>query len=88
MHTNERFLELIARSTGGRAFFPRNDKEMRKAFDRVRAELHSQYRMGYVPASGEQGSAQWREIQVDLTRRKDLVVRSRLGYYSRPQQAP
>ncbi len=88
MHTNQRLLEEIARSTGGRAFFPRNDKEMRKAFDRVRAELHSQYRMGYVPASGEEGPGEWREIQVELTRRKDLVVRSRLGYYSLPPQAP
>ena len=50
MHTNQALLEEIARSTGGRAFFPGNEKEMRKAFDRVRAELHSQYRMGYVPA--------------------------------------
>jgi len=88
MHTNQGLLEEIARATGGRAFFPRNDKEIRRAFDRVRDELHSQYRMGYVPASGGEGPGQWREIRVEMMRRKDLVVRSRLGYYSKPQQAP
>ncbi|MGD8895600.1 MAG: VWA domain-containing protein [Acidobacteriota bacterium] len=88
MHTNQEILEQIARFTGGRAFFPGNDKEMSKAFDRIRTELHHQYRMGYVPAGGEEGPRQWREIRVELTRRKDLVVRSRLGYYSNTQPAP
>ena len=88
MYTNQRLLEQIAQLTGGRAFFPGNDKEMRKAFDRIRAELHHQYRMGYVPASAEKGPGQWREVQVELTRRKDLVVRCRLGYFSDKPQAP
>ena len=88
MHTNQALLEEIARSTGGRAFFPGKEKEMRKAFDRVRAELHSQYRMGYVPLRSEGEAGQWREIQVELTRHEDLVVRSRRGYYSHSQQAP
>jgi Ca-activated chloride channel family protein len=86
MHTNQRLLEQIARLTGGRAFFPEKEKEMQKAFDRIRDELHHQYRMGYVPASGGEGPGQWREIRVELTRRKDLVVRCRRGYFSdRPQ---
>jgi VWFA-related protein len=85
MHTNQELLEEIARTTGGRAFFPDDDEEMRDAFDRVRAELHSQYRMGYVPERDEEGPGQWRKIEVQLTRRKDLTVRSRLGYYSRPR---
>jgi VWFA-related protein len=88
MHTNQEVLEQIAGFTGGRAIFPRNDKEMEKAFDRIRTELHHQYRMGYVPEGGEEGPRRWREIQVELTRRKDLIVRCRLGYYSNPQQAP
>jgi Ca-activated chloride channel family protein len=88
MYTNQELLEQIAQLTGGRAFFPGNDKEMRKAFDRIRAELHHQYRMGYVPARGEEGPGQWREIQVELTRHKDLVVRCRLGYFSGRPQAP
>jgi Ca-activated chloride channel family protein len=82
MHTNQTLLEQIARLTGGRAFFPEKEKEMQKAFDRICDELHHQYRMGYVPASGGEGPDQWREIRVELTRRKNLVVRCRRGYYS------
>jgi Ca-activated chloride channel family protein len=87
-HTNQRLLEQISRLTGGGAFFPGNEKEMQKAFDRIRAELHHQYRMGYVPAGGGEGPGQWREIQVELTRRKGLVVRCRRGYYSDRPEAP
>jgi Ca-activated chloride channel family protein len=87
-HTNQGLLEQVARLTGGRAFFPENEKEMQGAFDRIRAELHHQYRMGYVPASGGEGPGQWREIQVEMTRRKGLVVRCRHGYYSDRTPAP
>jgi Ca-activated chloride channel family protein len=87
-HTNQGLLEQMARLTGGRAFFPRDEKEMQKAFDRVRAEIHHQYRMGYVPAGGGEGPGEWRGIQVELTRRKDLVVRCRRGYYRDRTQTP
>ena len=87
-HTNQGLLEQVARLTGGRAFFPESEKEMQEAFDRIRAEIHHQYRMGYVPASGGERPGQWREIQVELTRRKDLVVRCRHGYYGDRPQAP
>jgi Ca-activated chloride channel family protein len=88
MHTNQGLLEEIARFTGGRAFFPEKPKQMREAFDRIRDELHSQYRMGYLPESRAEEPGRWRELQVKLTRRKDLVVRSRLGYYGGRKQAP
>jgi Ca-activated chloride channel family protein len=87
-HANQRLLEQIARLTGGRAFFPENEKQMQKAFDRIRDEIHHQYRMGYVPPSGGEGPGQWREIQVEMTRRKDLVVRSRHGYYGDRLRTP
>jgi len=88
MYTNRWFLDELARLTGGRAFFPKNDKEMREAFDRIRAELHHQYRMGYVPAGSQGAAGEWREIRVELTRRNDLIVRCRLGYLRDRQQVP
>ncbi len=87
-HTNQALLEQVARVTGGRAFFPASEKQMQKAFDRICDEIHHQYRIGYVPGRGGEGGRQWREIQVELTRRKDLVVRSRHGYYSDRPQVP
>ena len=87
-HTNQGLLEEVTRVTGGRAFFPSNDKQMQSAFDRICDEIHHQYRMGYVPASRVEGGRQWREIQVEMTRRKNLVVRCRHGYYSGGPPAP
>jgi hypothetical protein len=44
--------------------------------------------MGYVPAAGVAGPGQWRELRVELTRRKDMIVRCRRGYYADRQEAP
>ena len=86
MDTRDALLTQIAEYTGGRAFFPKNEKEMRTAFDRIRDELHRQYRMAYFPPNIE-GERDWRNIEVRMTSRKNLVVRTRLGYYSSPEQA-
>ena len=87
MDTNNALLTQIAEYTGGRAFFPRSEKEMGTAFDRIRDELHRQYRMAYVPQDIE-GERGWRNIEVRMTSRKNLVVRTRLGYHSSPEKAP
>ncbi|MFQ5789896.1 MAG: VWA domain-containing protein [Acidobacteriota bacterium] len=86
MNINQGLLSQIAEYTGGRAFFPKNEKEMRKAFDRIQDELHRQYRMAYLPRNNE-GQRGWRTVEVRMTRRKNLVVHTRLGYYSHPDKA-
>lgn len=80
MNTNERLLTQIAEYTGGRAFFPNEEEEMSRAFDRIQDELHRQYRMVYFPSDLE-GPDDWHEIEVQMSERKNLVVRTRLGYY-------
>ena len=91
MDTNNALLTQIAEHTGGRAFFPRNEKEMRTAFDRIRDELHRQYRMAYVPQNyvpqNIEGGHGWHNIKVSMTSGKNLVVRTRLGYYSSSEKA-
>ena len=49
MNINEGLLTQVADYTGGRAFFPTDEKEMRTAFDAISEELHRQYRMAYFP---------------------------------------
>ena len=83
MNTNQKLLTQIAEYTGGRAFFPRNQKEMRKAFDRIRDELHRTYRIAYSPQKNADEVA-WHSVEVRLAKRKNLVVRTRLGYYRYP----
>lgn len=86
MNTNERLLTRISEYTGGRAFFPTDEKEMSKAFDRIQDELHRQYRMVYFPQDPET-RGDWHDIEVQMSKRTNLVVRTRLGYYSGPERA-
>ena len=80
MAINEDLLTQIADDTGGRAFFPENDKDMRSAFDAIAEELHQQYRMAYFPPNSENVDG-WRDIDVSMTSRRGLIVRTRLGYH-------
>ena len=84
MDINEGLLTQVAEYTGGRAFFPTNEKEMRTAFDAISEELHRQYRIAYFPPTTE-GVNGWRSLEVRMTSRKNLVVRTRLGYYRSPE---
>ncbi len=87
MNTNERLLTQMAEYTGGRAFFPTDEDEMSRAFDRIQDELHRQYRMVYFPEAPEERS-DWHEIDVRMAKRKNLIVRTRLGYYRDSEQIP
>jgi Ca-activated chloride channel family protein len=80
MDINQDLLAQLSRDTGGRSFYPKNEKEMKKSFDRVQDELHRQYRMAYFPPSKKGGDA-WRKIEIKMTKRRNLTVRARLGYY-------
>ena len=84
MNINEGLLTQVADYTGGRAFFPTDEKEMRTAFDTISEELHRQYRMAYFPPTSD-GKSGWHNIEVRMTNRKNLVVRTRLGYYRPPE---
>jgi Ca-activated chloride channel homolog len=80
MRLNEGLLTDVAEYTGGRAFFPANEKDMRAAFDAIAEELHQQYRMVYSPPNNDNVDG-WRDIDVSMTRRQGLIVRTRLGYH-------
>lgn len=78
--TNEELLTQVAEYTGGRAFFPENEKDMRDAFDDIAEELHQQYRLAYFPPNAATVDG-WRDIEVSMTSRRGLIVRTRLGYH-------
>lgn len=80
METNEQLLTQMASDTGGRVFFPKDEKEMRRAFETMSDELHRQYRMTYFPSDASK--AGWRAVDVRMTKRKNLVVRTRQGYFA------
>jgi Ca-activated chloride channel family protein len=74
--TGRKYLEDLARITGGRKFEAENNLDA--AFSGIAEELRRQYSIGYYPEiSGQQGER--RQIRVQVTRPK-LVVRSRSSY--------
>jgi len=71
-------MEAIARRTGGRAFFNRNDLEtgLRRALN----DSKYSYELAYYPHD-IRWNADWRKIQVKVNR-PDVTVLARSGYYS------
>jgi Ca-activated chloride channel family protein len=79
-------LEAYARSTGGRAFFPRTVKDLDGVFDEVVAELANQYVLSYSSTNLKVDNA-YRKIRVQVRKGK-YDVRARKGYYANgPQRA-
>lgn len=82
---NKGFLKDLAEETGGSAFFPKGIGDLNRDFEAIQDELHSQYRLAYVPSNKEQ-NGEWRSISVRIKNRDKLVVRTRQGYYAFPEQ--
>lgn len=83
---NKGFLKKLSEQTGGSAFFPKGIGDLNQSFEQIQDELHSQYRLAYLP-SNQNRSGEWRSIEVRVKGRDDLVVRTRQGYYAVPQAA-
>jgi VWFA-related protein len=80
MDDGDRVLQRLADETGGRAFFPYRVDDLAQSFADIGTELRSQYFIGYTPKV-EPSSGEYRKIVVEADR-KNLVVRSRRGYYA------
>src|SRR6266436_8085522 len=48
---NEGALKKITEHTGGRAYFPRNERDLREAFAQIERELREQYLIAYSPSN-------------------------------------
>jgi VWFA-related protein len=71
-------LEHYARSTGGRAFFPRNASELDAVFGSIVTELSNQYVLSYSSTNTSQ-DRMWRNIKVQVPKGK-YDIRARQGY--------
>jgi VWFA-related protein len=79
-------LETYARATGGRAFFPRNPKELDDVFVHIVTELAHQYVLSYAPTNPKPDGG-WRDIKVQVRNGK-YDIRARRGYRATgPQHA-
>jgi len=75
----KRVLEQISRETGGRFFEVSKKLPIEKVYSAIEEDLRNQYSLGYTPDQPEEGRG-YHRIHL-VTKRKDLVVQTREGYY-------
>lgn len=71
-------MHRLARETGGGYFAVSKDKSIEQIYAEIEEELRNQYSIGYTPDTT--GDKKFRKIALTASR-KDLVVRTRAGYY-------
>ena len=79
-------LRKITEQTGGRAYFPRNENELRSAFDQIQRDLREQYLIAYSP-SNKARDGSYRRIQIEVVepelRKQKLKLNYRPGYFAK-----
>jgi VWFA-related protein len=83
---NKNPLRAVADSTGGRAFFPKNETDLKAAFTQIEQELRSQYLLAYT-SSNKKRDGTYRRLQIEITnpafRNDGLKPRHRPGYFAK-----
>jgi VWFA-related protein len=82
---NRETLQRLCAATGGRAFFPRLDRDFANAFALIDGDLRQQYVLSYAPSAT---STSFRAIRIEIPKRPDLRARHRAGYYSGGDASP
>lgn len=79
-------LNKISERTGGRAFFPRDEAELRKAFVQIQIEMRSQYLLAYAPTNQKRDGS-FRTIEIQLTNaelaKQKIALTHRKGYFAK-----
>jgi VWFA-related protein len=83
---DEGSLKKITEQTGGRAYFPRSESELRSAFMQIQRDLREQYLLAYSP-SNKARDGSYRKIQIDVVdpelRKQKLKLNYRPGYFAK-----
>jgi VWFA-related protein len=86
---DEGVLKKISERTGGRAYFPRDEVELRQAFRQIQEEMRSQYLIAYEPANPAKDGT-YRTIDIQLTNpqlQKDKIrLTHRQGYFAKSEK--
>jgi len=86
---NKGALNNIAERTGGRAFFPKKEDDLRTAFAEIEQELRSQYLVAYS-STNKTHDGSYRKMNIEITnselRKQQLKLRYRPGYFAKRSQ--
>lgn len=84
-------LRELAESTGGRAFFPKKQVDLTKAFSEIEQELRTQYLITYT-STNKVRDGSYRQIKLEVVdpilQKEKLKLRYRPGYFARPLPPP
>jgi len=84
-NVNEGALRKIAERTGGRAYFPRHERDLNDAFAQIQRDLREQYLVAYSP-SNKTRDGSYRKIEIQVVNpalRQTLKLNYRTGYFAK-----
>ena len=88
---DEGVLKKVSERTGGRAYFPRDEIELREAFKQIQEEMRSQYLLSYEPANPVKDGS-YRKIEIQLVnpqlQKEKIKLTHRQGYFARTEAKP
>jgi Ca-activated chloride channel family protein len=83
---NKGVLEKISEKTGGRAYFPKDELELREAFKQIQEEMRSQYLIAYEPTNGAKDGS-YRTIEIQMVnpqlQKEKVKLTHRQGYFAK-----
>ncbi len=86
---DEGSLRKISEKTGGRAFFPRDERQLREAFEQIQVEMRSQYLVAYEPTNQNRDGS-YRTIEVQMTnpdlQKEKVKLTHRQGYFAKTKK--
>ncbi|MBA3713523.1 MAG: VWA domain-containing protein [Pyrinomonadaceae bacterium] len=82
----ESSLRKLSERTGGRAYFPRDETDLRTAFAQIQQELRSQYLVAYSPTRKIKDGT-FRQVKIEVLnpelRKQNLRLTYRQGYFAK-----
>lgn len=85
-NVDEGSLRKIAEATGGRAYFPKHERDLNDAFTQIQRDLREQYLVAYSP-SNKARDGSYRRIEIQLVnpalRQQNLKLNYRTGYFAK-----
>src|SRR6476469_5800825 len=85
---NKGVLEKISEKTGGRAYFPKDEIELREAFKQIQEEMRSQYLLAYEPSNPAKDGS-YRTIEIQLVnpqlQKEKIKLTHRQGYFAKTE---
>ena len=88
---DEGSLKKITERTGGRAYFPRDEEDLRAAFAQIQRELREQYLVAYSPTNKRRDGT-FRRLQIEIAnpqlKQQNLRLTYRQGYFAKSDEPP